>query len=683
LARAADLTQQGRWAAALAVLEPAQQRLDESDGPVSREVRQAVADLELVRRLEMIRLQAATMAGRTFDFARADRAYEAEFRGTGLGGADEPAEAVAQRIRASGVRAALVAALDHWTLCIIDPGRRDWVMAVVRDADQESDWSQRVRASWTDPAARKVLAREVPVRRASPQLLLTLAQGLAEPRETVRLLRKAQAQYPGDFWINHALAARLREEGRYAEAARFSQAALAARPGTPAALLELGLALKGQERLDEACDCFRQALELDPRLAYAHLNLGNILLALKKPDEAIACWHKTLAIDPDCARAHMNLGIALESQGHLPEALASYRKAVALDPNDALVQYNLGNGLRLKGEPTKAAACYRRAIQIDPRDAKFHTNLGVVLNAQGQKDLAIACYRKAIAINPNVEEAQHSLGITLLAQNELKEAILHLQKAVELLASAENYYDLGTAWAQAGDWEQAIESLRKAVEINPGHARAHCNLGQALMRRGDFAEALAALRRGDELGSKRGDWGYDSATWVRNCEQMAHAEQELLRILAGSAEPGDAGKRYQWALLCFQTRRYVAAARLAGEAFGADGKLADNFGSGYRYRAATAAALAGAGQGRDAGNLTTDAQAALRRRALDWLNADLAAWRSHGEKSQRARALRSWQADKALAGYRDEKGLASLPGAERAAWRGLWTDVEMLLKPAG
>ena len=60
------------------------------------------------------------------------------------------------------------------------------------------------------------------------------------------------------------------------------------------------------------------------------------------------------------------------------------------------------------------------------------------------------------------------------------------------------------------------------------------------------------------------------------------------------------------------------------------------------------AALAGLGQGRDAGSLSNEARAALRRQALDWLKADRATWCSHSEESRRARALWSWQADKAL-----------------------------------
>src|SRR5262249_464845 len=154
LTRAAKLKELGHYDQALAVLEPVRQRLDERDGQVCDEVRRAVADLELAGRLEQVRLRVATPTGTSIDQVRADGEYEAEFRAAGLVGPDEPAEAVAQRVRASGARAALVAALDVWAVSAATRQRHDWVRAVARSADQEGgDWSRDLRASWADPKA--------------------------------------------------------------------------------------------------------------------------------------------------------------------------------------------------------------------------------------------------------------------------------------------------------------------------------------------------------------------------------------------------------------------------------------------------------------------------------------------------------------------------------------------------
>ena len=72
----------------------------------------------------------------------------------------------------------------------------------------------------------------------------------------------------------------------------------------------------------------------------------------------------------------------------------------------------------------------------------------------------------------------------------------------------------------------------------------------------------------------------------------------------------------------------------------------------------------------------------LRRQALDWLKANLAAWNAcvGGSDPQApadvARTLTAWKAESDLAGVRDPDAQARLPEAERKDWRALWADVE-------
>jgi hypothetical protein len=78
----------------------------------------------------------------------------------------------------------------------------------------------------------------------------------------------------------------------------------------------------------------------------------------------------------------------------------------------------------------------------------------------------------------------------------------------------------------------------------------------------------------------------------------------------------------------------------------------------------------------------------LRRQALEWLQADLAAYRRLLEKEpEKARPLvadrmRNWRQDKDFAGVRGSESLARLPEAERQQWQKLWQEVEELAQPA-
>jgi DNA-directed RNA polymerase specialized sigma24 family protein len=100
------------------------------------------------------------------------------------------------------------------------------------------------------------------------------------------------------------------------------------------------------------------------------------------------------------------------------------------------------------------------------------------------------------------------------------------------------------------------------------------------------------------------------------------------------------------------------------------------------------AALAAAGQGEDAAKLDDKERARLRKQALDWLRADLAAYAKlleTGPPPARAlvqRQMRHWQKDSDLAGIRAAAALAKLPPAERTAFTQLWSDAASLLKKA-
>jgi hypothetical protein len=116
--------------------------------------------------------------------------------------------------------------------------------------------------------------------------------------------------------------------------------------------------------------------------------------------------------------------------------------------------------------------------------------------------------------------------------------------------------------------------------------------------------------------------------------------------------------------------------------------MADNLQAGHRYNAACSAALAGCGKGADAGSLDDKERARLRRQALDWLRADLAAWAGQAAIDKDADRVRvrqklgHWQRDPDLASLRDAPELAKLPAEEQEACRRLWADVKALLKQA-
>jgi tetratricopeptide (TPR) repeat protein len=220
-----------------------------------------------------------------------------------------------------------VTALDEWNhlagfpkFRIAEP-QREWLRAVLEAAEPDDGWARRLRTARAEKdaarrrAALAALANDADVARLPAAALTRLAR-LLDPADRVRLLRRAQQQYPADFWVHHDLGIALQEARPPAreEAVRYLAAAVALRPDSPGPLLNLGNALAAKGQVDEAIACYRKALELDPKDASAHLHLGNALRRKGLLDEAIACYRKALALQPDLAEAKKALEAALKEK---------------------------------------------------------------------------------------------------------------------------------------------------------------------------------------------------------------------------------------------------------------------------------------------------------------------------------------------------------------------------------
>ena len=487
---------------ALALLEggPADAALTAQVSQLQAELDAEEKDRTLVAALDEAWLaQAETLSENRFASERAVPKIREAFRAYGLAAGEGEPAAAAERIRQrpAAVQEAIVAALEEWndlagdpTLHITEP-HRAWLRAVVAAAEPDDAWTKELRAALVeaDGAKRRTtleqLAAEVDVREHPPQTLTRLAKRLegTKPAGTryapgpaaVALLRRAQRQYPADFWINEFLGMGLGQEKakpeERTEAVRFLTAAVALRPESPG----------------------------------AHYNLGNAPRHQGQCDEAIASYQKALALDPKYALAHNNLGLALEGKGQVDAAIACYRTALALDPKNAKAHDNLGGILRYrKHDDDGAIACYRTAIALDPKFANAHNNLGAILcDVKRDYDGAIASFRTAIALDPK---------------------------------SVRSHYNLGQALRYKGQMDAAIASYQKALALDPQYAECHCTLGEALARQGRFAESLEAYQRGHELGTKQPGWRYPSAEWVSNAERLA-ALEKLPAFLQGDFQP--------------------------------------------------------------------------------------------------------------------------------------------------
>lgn len=151
----------------------------------------------------------------------------------------------------------------------------------------------------------------------------------------------------------------------------------------------------------------------------------------------------------------------------------------------------------------KAVELLRRAQRQHPADFWVNHDLGGALQnlTPPQRTEAVRFLTVAAALRPESPGIQLNLGNALGNNGQLDEAVLTLRRAIELDAQfALGHAALGHWLAARGELEEASASYQKAIDLDPTISpRTYHDLGQLLLTRGLFEEAVAVWRRGVEL----------------------------------------------------------------------------------------------------------------------------------------------------------------------------------------
>ncbi|HKC11475.1 MAG TPA: tetratricopeptide repeat protein, partial [Vicinamibacteria bacterium] len=242
------------------------------------------------------------------------------------------------------------------------------------------------------------------------------------------------------------------------------------------------------------------------------------------------------------ARSYLNLGVMQVQSEHFAEAAALLEKAAAVDPVLPQVQSSLGVAYFNAGQFEKATGPLTRALAVSPKDAGLKRMLAMAwLNAEKYDQAAeLLGDDPELATNPSL---QFAYGLALSKSNRTSEAERIFSR---LLAqhgdSAELSVLLGKAHAQLGDFESAIEALKRALRLKADVAEANATLGVIYLKQGRLAEAEQALRA--ELAGHPGDLlSQQNLAVVLESLQQPQAAIPILRS-ALKAKPDFADARY-------------------------------------------------------------------------------------------------------------------------------------------
>ncbi len=296
---------------------------------------------------------------------------------------------------------------------------------------------------------------------------------------------------------------------------------------------------------------YRRFMELEPENPIGPSYVARALIMLERNDEAIEMFRRAIELKPDSTLEYRQLGNLLAMKGDSPGAAEAYQHAIENDSEDYISRFNLGKLLISRGRPRDALVQLERAIEIAPTEELLHVHRGVALRMAGRMDEAVEVLEEAIGRTPEEVLAHDQLAVTLNQFGRSGEAIERLVMAIDKLPEAALlHHRLAELYTEQGLPERAGLHFAKVVEVFPENAIARQNHGTNLFLRGKHTEAVEELRKALELEP-----------------EFTRALFDLARALESSGELDESAKTYSLLLekAPNDALAYSAAANLRAE----------------------------------------------------------------------------------------------------------------------
>ena len=236
----------------------------------------------------------------------------------------------------------------------------------------------------------------------------------------------------------------------------------------------------------------------------------------------------------------------------LEEARTYFERALALEPNKASALMGLSNYetvSAVRGFQDREAGFAKgrellfKALAADDRCAEAYMGLGVMtLYWDDDFHAAVRHFRRALELDPNGPEALRFQSVVLKILGRTDEAVEAARASTDRAPDASTTWNgLGDVLIAAGRNAEAVEALKKASSLKPGHAPILERLELAYYRIGEFDLALET--RASRL--RLGGFGERAEILEREAQELGFPEARLrdvkreLEGLLSDAEKND------------------------------------------------------------------------------------------------------------------------------------------------
>jgi tetratricopeptide (TPR) repeat protein len=226
-------------------------------------------------------------------------------------------------------------------------------------------------------------------------------------------------------------------------------------------------------------------------------------------ERGIAFARHAIDLDPRFARAHAYLarwlnrcrlyGWTSNVRTGTSEAIEFAYRAVRLDPNDPTVLTEAAFALaHLNSDLATAIPWLDRSIALNPNSASAFGMGALVRNMAGDYALAAEHVERAIRLSPfdpHMTAFMVARGMSHLLRRQLPEAVQWMRKAIQIGSfHSPAFLCLASSLAHSGQIDEARIAIRRLLELNPMSSMSWIRRRYPVLPKGDYEYPLEGAR---------------------------------------------------------------------------------------------------------------------------------------------------------------------------------------------
>ena len=283
---------------------------------------------------------------------------------------------------------------------------------------------------------------------------------------------------------------------------------------------------------EEAYQAWKEAVQNERRFYFKEARLG---------------FARALELDPQFAMAMIGLARNSDRDQGIALARRATRERDRLNEHERLhidlVQADLDH------DQNRFFAIAEKIHAKWPDDLRAAQYLANRAMRDGHADQALKIFGDMLAVDPNCADSYNQIGYYYGYRGDYEKAIENLKRYQFMAPDQANPYDsLGEIMAYSGHYDEALENLNKALALKPDFFESYGHLAVAYEGKGDYAHAIESYRRASkESIQQAGAAGYLARAFRT---AVYSGDNEAARQIFGlmKALPHDTSLDAQWAM---------------------------------------------------------------------------------------------------------------------------------------